>query len=101
MGFNSIDFAFFFPLVTATYFLVPWRFRWMLLLAASCWFYMSFIPVYIAILLFIIVIDYVVGLLIEQSEGNRRRYFLLMSIVANASILFFFKYENFFSTNLS
>lgn len=101
MGFNSIDFAFFFPIVVAGYFLTPQRFRWVLILVASCWFYMSFIPIYILILAFVISIDYIAGLIIERSEGKKRLYFLLVSIIANASILFFFKYANFFSANLS
>ena len=91
MGFNTIDFAIFFPLVTAGYFLLPHRFRWALLLLASGWFYMSFIPAYLLILVFTICVDYVAGRLIEQSQGRRRLYLLLVSVVANVGVLFFFK----------
>ena len=52
MLFNSSAFAIFFPVVTAGYFILPHRFRWAWLLAASCLFYMYFIPVYILILRF-------------------------------------------------
>jgi D-alanyl-lipoteichoic acid acyltransferase DltB (MBOAT superfamily) len=62
---------------------------------------MSFIPVYIVILLSTIVIDYFAGILIEQSKGRRRYLFLLMSIIANIGVLAFFKYFNFLNDNIS
>jgi Obg family GTPase CgtA-like protein len=57
--FNSLHFALFFPIVTALYFALPARARWGLLLAASCYFYMAFVPVYILILAATIVVDLV------------------------------------------
>jgi D-alanyl-lipoteichoic acid acyltransferase DltB (MBOAT superfamily) len=101
MLFNSIEFLIFFPLVTAIYFLVPHRFRWIHLLAASCVFYMFFIPVYIFILIFTIVIDYIAGIMIENAEGTRRKMFLAMSIIANIGVLAVFKYFNFFTSNVN
>ena len=101
MLFNSIQFLIFFPLVTGLYFLLPFRWRWGLLLSASCIFYMYFIPVYILILLFTILVDYVAGILIEGAEGNRRKRLLALSIVANVGVLAVFKYFNFANTNLA
>jgi alginate O-acetyltransferase complex protein AlgI len=101
MLFNSLEFLVFFPVVTVLYFLLPQRFRWFHLLVASCIFYMAFIPVYILILAFLIVIDYFAGILIENAEGHRRRLFLLMSLVANIGMLAVFKYYNFFSHNMT
>ena len=63
-------------------------------------FYMAFIPVYILILAFIILVDYVAALLIEGSAGWTRRGFLLTSIVANIGVLAVFKYYGFLTTNL-
>jgi hypothetical protein len=94
MLFNSFTFLIFFPVVVAIYFVIPHRFRWAWLLAASCYFYMAFIPVYILILFFTIAVDYVAGILIEDAEGRRRKMFLLMSIVANVGVLAIFKYFN-------
>lgn len=71
MLFNSWEFVIFFPLVTLLYFALPHRFRWMLLLAASCAFYMFFIPVYILILAFTILVDYAAGISIAQAAGHR------------------------------
>ena len=100
MIFNSWEFALFFPLVTVLYFVLPHKFRWMLLLLASCLFYMTFIPVYILILLFTIVVDYFAGIFIEKSEGHRRKVFLTASIIVNVGALVFFKYFNFINGNM-
>jgi len=62
MLFNSLEFAIFFPVVTALFFILPHRFRWLLLLLASCFFYMFFKPLYIFILIFTIIIDYFAGI---------------------------------------
>lgn len=101
MLFNSLAFLLFFPVVTALYFLLPGRFRTALLLVASSIFYAAFIPAYLLILLFLIVIDYWAGRAIEATEGKRRFHVLLVSILANGGMLFFFKYFNFFNGNLS
>ena len=100
MLFNSIQFLIFFPIVTILYFVLPHRFRWLLLLVASCYFYMVFKPIYILILGFTIVIDYYAGIYIEKSEGKRRKLFLIMSLVANIGVLSIFKYYNFINLNL-
>ena len=99
MLFNSIEFAIFFPVVVAMYFLSPKRWRVGLLLAASCFFYMAFIPVYILILFVTILIDYVAGIYIEKVEGPKKRALLLLSIVSTCVVLFVFKYLTFFTSS--
>lgn len=101
MLFNSLHFFIFFPLVTGLYFLLPGRFRWLLLLVSSCYFYMVFVPWYILILFFTIFVDYFAGILIEKSQGRRRKFFLVASLLANVGILGFFKYFNFFAQNIN
>ncbi len=101
MLFNSLTFLVFFPVVTLIYFLLPHKWRWLHLLAASCIFYMYFIPIYILILIFTIIIDYIAGIMIENAEGRRRKLFLVMSICANVGVLAFFKYYNFFLANIN
>lgn len=101
MLFNSIHFFFFFIIVTALYFAIPYRSRWFMLLVASCYFYMAFVPVYILILAFTIVVDYIAGILIENAQGKKRKMWLIMSLVANIGILAVFKYYNFFNQNLT
>lgn len=99
MLFNSLEFAIFFPLVCALYFTVPYRARLPLLLAASCVFYMAFIPIYILILLITILIDYFAGFYIEESTGRTRKVWLVASILSTCAVLFVFKYFDFFTDN--
>jgi alginate O-acetyltransferase complex protein AlgI len=101
MLFNSLEFLLFFPIVTILYFVFPYRFRWALLLAASCYFYMVFKPIYILILGFTIIIDYYAGIYIEQSEGQKRKFYLTLSLIANIGVLAVFKYYNFLNWNLT
>ena len=101
MLFNSFEFLVFFVVVTGLYFLLPHKWRWLMLLIASCTFYMFFVPVYILILFVTIVIDYFAGIYIERSEGKKRKYLLIISLISNIGILAFFKYYNFFIDNFN
>ena len=100
MLFNSLRFLQFFLIVTTLYYLTPYRFRWLLLLIASCIFYMALLPVYILILFGIIIIDYTAARFIEGSEAARRKFYLGVSIALNLGVLFVFKYYNFFVGNV-
>ncbi len=99
MLFNSIEFLFFFPLVTLGYFLTPGKWRWVLLLIASFWFYMSFIPWYVLILVLAIAVDYSAAIFIEDSKGHSRKTWMVISVLSTVAILFVFKYFNFFADN--
>ncbi|TFF40868.1 MBOAT family O-acyltransferase [Mucilaginibacter psychrotolerans] len=101
MLFNSLLFLLFFIMVTCGYYLVPGKFRWIWLLIASCYFYMYFKPVYILIILFTIVVDYVAGLCIESATGSKRKLFLIISLVANIGVLAFYKYFDFLAQNIN
>jgi D-alanyl-lipoteichoic acid acyltransferase DltB (MBOAT superfamily) len=101
MLFNSFHFLIFFIVVTSLYFALPFRNRAWFLLLASCYFYMVFVPVYILILGFTIVVDYFAGIYIENAAGRRRKLFLIYSLVANIGVLAFFKYFTFLNDNLS
>ena len=101
MLFNSIHYVIFLPVVLIVYFISPFKHRWLVLLLASCYFYMSFIPVYLLILVFTIVIDYFVGIYLEKIDPGKKRALLIVSLVANLSVLFIFKYFNFFTENFN
>ncbi|WP_025762463.1 MBOAT family O-acyltransferase [Dyadobacter tibetensis] len=96
MLFNSIQFLIFFIVVTLAYFSLSWRGRWFLLLAASCYFYMVFKPVFILILFGTIVIDYYAGIWIGQAQTkSSKKLLLVLSLISNIGILAFFKYYDF------
>jgi D-alanyl-lipoteichoic acid acyltransferase DltB (MBOAT superfamily) len=102
MLFNSLQFAIFFPLVTLLYFALPHRWRGAMLLAASCVFYMAFVPAYIGILAVTILIDYVAGIRIEAAtDARRRKLWLVLSIVSTCAVLFVFKYFDFFNETIA
>lgn len=101
MLFNSLQFIFFFLLVTVCYYQVTsQRARIYLLLIASCYFYMSFVPKYILILGFTIVLDYFAGIQIAGKKGASRKMWLICSLIANIGILAYYKYFNFLLDNI-
>ena len=68
MVFNSLQFLVFFMVVSILYYQIKnQKGRIWLLLLSSCYFYMTFVPLYILILGFTIVIDYIAGILIASS----------------------------------
>ena len=97
MLFNSLEFAIFFPVVAAGFFLLAHRWRVQWLLVASCVFYMAFIPSYILILLVTILIDYFAGIYIENVQGRKKTALLWVSILSTCTVLFIFKYFDFFT----
>jgi alginate O-acetyltransferase complex protein AlgI len=102
MLFNSLQFLFFFPVVIAAYFILHPRFRWILLLAASYYFYMCWDYRYIVLIVFSTIIDYTTGILIFKTQSrNVKKIFLYLSLSTNLGLLFFFKYFNFFSNNIN
>lgn len=101
MLFNSFHFLIFFLTVTLLYYACPFKWRWLLLLIASCYFYAVLIPVYLLVLFAIVIIDYCAGIFIESSLGKKRKLFLAASIVANIGALAVFKYHNFFVENIN
>ena len=101
MVFNSLQFLVFFGIVTSAYFLLAHKYRWALLLAASCYFYMAFVPVYLGILGLTIVIDYFAGIYLERFQGGAKKIFLGCSLLANLGVLAIFKYYFFFTENFN
>lgn len=101
MIFTSPEFVIFFVLVVPAYFLLPHRWRWVLLLVASYFFYGYGSLVYVPVLILTTLIDYTAALIIDRSDQPRtRRLWLAASIGANLGILFLFKYFDFFSASV-
>lgn len=96
-------FIFFLPAVLVLYFAVPRRFKNLVLFVCSLLFYAWGEPVYITIMLFSTVFDYVNGLLLARFEEKprARKAVLVTSVVGNLAILMFFKYSDFFISNIN
>lgn len=98
MLFNSYEFLVFFPAIVVLYFLTPVKWRWLLLLAGSCYFYMCWKPEYIVLMMFPSFIDYFVALRMSATPDlAKRKKYLWISLVSNLGLLFTFKYFNFFN----
>ena len=97
MVFSSVLFLFrFLPIFMICYFLVPRKMKNLVLFLGSLVFYAWGEPIYIFLMLFSTISDYVWGRLIEEYRGkDHSRIFLLCSIVINLFILGFFKYADF------
>ena len=102
MIFNSLEYILFLPLVFVLFYLFRHKFRVFILLAASYYFYISWNPVFIILILLSTLIDYGAGLSLERtSSKSTRRLILGISICANLGFLFFFKYFNFALENVN
>lgn len=101
MLFNSLQFIFFFIVVSILYYQLRHKGRILLLLVASCYFYLVFKPIYILILFITIIVDYFAGIWIEKSEGKKRKWLLILSLITNVGFLAIFKYYNFINHNIS
>ncbi len=101
MLFNSIQFLIFFIILLFVYFIIPFRYRWILLLTASYYFYMSWKAEYVILILISTLVSYLTALQIGRvKEKKIKRRYLIVSILVNLGILFCFKYFNFFSDSI-
>lgn len=100
MLFNSFDFLFFFPIAVFVFYFLKHQYRWIWLLLCSYFFYMYLEPMLLLLLWTSTLIDYFCGLKMDKySDQKIRKRFLILSIVTNLGLLFFFKYFIFFTEN--
>lgn len=98
MLFSSIVFLFsFLPAVMILYYLLPVRFRNVILLLASLVFYAWGEPVYLFLMLLSILFNYFSGLDIARNLQDKRaaKRSLVFNLIINLAVLGFFKYEGF------
>ena len=100
MLFSSLVFlSIFLPVVTLLYFTVKQELRNYVLLIASLIFYAWGEPRYLAIMLVVILLNYIFAILVES--GKYKKLFLSIAIIGNLSFLIYFKYFNFIIENLN
>lgn len=98
MLFNSMAYGIFLPTVFIIYWLIPNKFRWILLLVSSYYFYMSWNPGYIILILGTTVVSYTAGILMERSNSQTyKKAVLIAALIICLGVLGVFKYFNFFS----
>jgi len=107
MLFNSFIYAIFLAIVFTLHWLLPHRFRWIILLIASYYFYMSWNPELVVLIALTTMVSYSSGLLIDRyrnAEGKNAKLpklFLVLALVICFGVLFFFKYFDFFSESIT
>jgi alginate O-acetyltransferase complex protein AlgI len=103
MVFSSVIFLFaFLPLTLLVYFVLPMRLRNVFLLLASLLFYAWGETNYTLVILASIVVNYVVGILIERAADRRgRKRAVAIGVAINLGMLIFFKYANFIMDNVN
>ena len=101
MVFNSLGFLVFFPIVLLLYRVLPIKVRWVMLLVASYYFYMSWQADLLYLILFTTLVSYFGGLIIEKGQNNIvKKVALAVSIISSLFVLIFFKYFNFLAENI-
>ena len=103
MLFSSISFLYYFlPLVLIFYFIVPFRFKNAVLLLFSLVFYFYGEPVYTFLMLGSTLSAYIHGLLIHKYRDTKLgKVFLWSSVTISLLSLGFFKYADFFISNVN
>jgi D-alanyl-lipoteichoic acid acyltransferase DltB (MBOAT superfamily) len=97
MLFDSLEFLIFLPIIIGLYYILPFKFRWILLLCASYFFYGSWKIEFLALIAYSTLVDYFAAINISKSLSLfKKRFWLGLSLISNFSLLFYFKYFNFF-----
>lgn len=101
LEFNSLQYLWFLPAVFALYYTLPHKLRNPMLLIASYYFYMCWVPQYAVLFFFSTFVTWLTGFMVSVVKDSRQRKIaLVINIVINLGILGLFKYFNFFVDSL-
>lgn len=102
MLFNTLAYAVFLPVVFILYWVIPAKYRWILLLAASYYFYMSWNYKYVVLILFTTLVSYAAALFLERTKKRAAKNVIVIAALCLClGVLFVFKYYNFAVSTLS
>ena len=103
MVFSSVMFLFYFlPIILLIYYICPVKYRNYVLLLFSLIFYFIGEPINIIFLLLSCVINYYGSVLIQKKKSKKIKKYIFIGVIAyNIIQLLFFKYINFFISNLN
>lgn len=95
MTFDSMAFLVFLPIVMLVHWLLPHRFRWMLLLGASYLFYAWWNVELMFLILTITALSYFAGRMLERTPSVAiRKFWLIVTLLVSLGLLGYFKYFN-------
>jgi alginate O-acetyltransferase complex protein AlgI len=103
MNFNTIEYLLFIPCLFLCLYLAGERFRWLVLLGASCYFYLTLKHLYLLVALFsVAAVSYACGILLERCGSARgKRALFWGGVTANLLVLIAMKYLPFLERNLN
>ena len=104
MVFSSSVFIFMFlPLSLVSYYISGKKIKNYILLLASLFFYAWGGMNYLKVLIISILINYIFGLLVDKTIDKKhlRMFFLILGIILNLALLFYYKYYDFFLENIN
>lgn len=105
MLFNSVDYAFFLPIVFILYWFVAnkrLRIQNALILGASYFFYAQWDWRFLFLLIFSTLLDYATGIMMCDAKNKKsRKFWMLLSVIINLGFLGVFKYYNFFISSVA
>lgn len=110
MVFNSVEFLIFFPIVLLLYFTLPKKLKWIMLLAASYFFYLSWkgdhsfldTAKLLLLIVFTTIVSYVSGIIISKTDNKAtKKLCLTVTLLVCFGVLFFYKYFNFLSGSVT
>lgn len=100
MLFNSLEFLIFLPITFILFWIMPKKFKWIVLLVASYVFYMWWNWKLVFLILFTTLISYLSGILIDKYNDSKKikRTVLITGLLLCFGVLVFFKYFPFLSS---
>lgn len=103
MFFNSITFLIFLSFVCFFFWNINKSFRVAFLVFSSCIFYGFWRWDFLLLIFFSTLLDYTISILIDRNDDNdnKRKIYLLISIITNLSLLAYFKYLYFIVDNIN
>lgn len=102
MIFNSLEFLIFLPIVVLLHYLIPLKYRWIMLLIASYYFYIYWDASLIVLIVFTTLVSYASSLLIHRTNSKAlKKLYLWATLIASLGVLIFFKYYNFLANSVT
>jgi D-alanyl-lipoteichoic acid acyltransferase DltB (MBOAT superfamily) len=85
---------FFLAIAVILYYIFPAKIKWLWLLIASIGYYLSFIPVFLLLMVVIVFVNYLMAICLAKASDETGNYLFVLIIILNILILAFFKYFN-------